>query len=85
MTILKAGDQITIKDASGSSVYRVGYVTNDKRCLIDMGMGTWVGADLTDNEGWQISPNPCSADETGFIENQPDFGKTVTEITKDPG
>jgi hypothetical protein len=95
MTTLKAGDKITIKDLTSTATYPVGYVTSDMRCLIDMGMGTWVGADFipeskgsTPEEynpgGWQLSGDPVSADERGFIENQPGFGQTQVQVTKDP-
>lgn len=66
----------------GNDAYEVKYVTSPKRVLVDMGMGTLVGLDLT-SEGWQLSGDPCSPEETKFIESQPDFGKTTVAVTKD--
>jgi hypothetical protein len=71
----------------GNDAYEVKYVTNPKRVLVDMGMGTLVGLDFVPVGGtfvWQLSGDPCNVEETKFIESQPGFGKTEVVVTKDP-
>jgi hypothetical protein len=78
MSDIKVGDLAKVEDTA----YEVKYVTNPKRVLIDMGMGTLVALDYK-NGAWDFSGDPTNAAETAFIESQPDFGKTEVVITKD--
>jgi hypothetical protein len=66
-----------------TELYQVKYVTNPNRALIDFGADTLVAVDRAPNGTWDLSADRLNAEETAFLESQPDFGKTTVAVVKD--